>query len=1066
VPDIQQHSMPRPHRDTAAVDSVDFVWSIDAEGRLVYLSEGYVRVTGRPVGTTLGQRLRDLPWFRVSPAMQRYRDAVLTAHRPIRDLRIVTQDRDGAVRLLSVSGQPRFDQNGGLLGYDGIAIDVTDSTQAEAVLDKVARAAGDATGQDYFRGLVRSLAEGLGADLVFVGRLAAEPGGRIVTLAVHTAQGPAANFVYPLAGTPCAEVVGGQVCAHATGVAGRFPLDHGLAERGIDAYCGAPLFDSRGKPLGLLAVAKRTAFDNIDLVRNVLQVFAGRAAAELERETIEASLRESREWLLQSQRLGRTGYVVTDVAAGRVIWSDTMFEIRGVAPRPSFSFAEALAFIHPDDLPLFDAARAQSQLTRGPYDIELRVIRPDGQVIWERSIGLPEFDGDGELARRVVFVQDITERKRAELALRKAEAERRAILDNAPIAIFLKDRDGRYRLVNKRFEQWFGRSQQALEGVSDVELAPPDVVRMSQDTDRQVLRLGANVEYERPTYGSAAADHAVEHIQVTKFPIRGADGDVTGIAGFLSDISARRQAEAALRQSEERFRALIEHSNDLVAIVALDGALRYYSPSVTESLGFGESEFAGRSILDLVHRDDVAHLATALRRIALTPGARETGEGRVRHKDGGWRHIAWSARNAIDVPGVNGVIVNGRDVTAAKRLEEQLLQAQKMEAVGQLAGGIAHDFNNIIGVVLGFAGFLLDDLPQGSRQRGFAERIAKAGDRAKDLVRQILAFSRHSGVERRPEDLARLLEDTADLLRGSLPSSTAFALDPGPGGLVARVNTGQIGQVLLNLCLNANDALRGEPGRIAIVLDRVAPGAVEPTPADGHSVLIGTLDPGRAYARITVSDTGSGMPPEVLRRVFDPFFTTKERGRGTGLGLAVVHGIVTASDGACLVTSRPGAGTTFRIHLPLVAGAQAREARAAARQELRGRERVLVIDDEPDMADMLTIGLDRLGYDTAACTDPREALAAFEADPKAWDVVLCDQVMPHIKGLTLLARLRALNPEVRLVLCTGFSDGTTEDGARRHGVDAFFLKPVTVERLAATIRELRDRPPVAAPPSA
>ncbi len=309
----------------------------------------------------------------------------------------------------------------------------------------------------------------------------------------------------------------------------------------------------------------------------------------------------------------------------------------------------------------------------------------------------------------------------------------------------------------------------------------------------------------------------IKHVEITKFPIRDERGGIIGVAGTIVDTTDRKAAEEALRQSEERFRALVEHSNGVVVIIQPDGTVTYRSPGGIGVLGYPRAEVVGKlNVYDFVHPDDVGELREQLRAIAVTPGGHATSRARARHKDGTWRHIAWTARNAADVPGVEGIIFNAHDVTEARRLEEQLQQAQKMEAVGQLAGGIAHDFNNILGAILGFASFLLEDLPTGTEERGFAQRIITASERAKDLVQQILAFSRRTGVERKPTDLTRVTQETLDLLRASLPSSTQLQVRVAAQPLVADVNAAQISQLVFNLCLNANDALLGEPGRISI----------------------------------------------------------------------------------------------------------------------------------------------------------------------------------------------------------------------------------------------------------
>ncbi|MBV8165373.1 MAG: response regulator, partial [Alphaproteobacteria bacterium] len=397
-----------------------------------------------------------------------------------------------------------------------------------------------------------------------------------------------------------------------------------------------------------------------------------------------------------------------------------------------------------------------------------------------------------------------------------------------------------------------------------------------------------------------------------------------------------------------------------------------------------------------------------------------------------------------------------------RALEAEMRQAAKLEAVGRLAGGIAHDFNNLLGTVLGFAGFLKEDLPRDSVQHEYAMRIAQASEHAKEVVKQLLAFTRTSDVERHVVDLRKLVSESHELIRASLPSSTELMVDAGRRALPVLANSTQIHQILLNLCLNANDALGGEPGRVTVTLTRVAPGSHElatPRPADGVAATSsGHLRAERAYARLTVTDDGAGMDTATVARVFDPFFTTKSPGRGTGLGLAVVHGIVAAYEGAYQVESQLGRGTSFSMFLPLAEDAAAAAVPPRTADAFRGGESILVVDDERDLLDMMCIGLERLGYRTTGCADPLQALETFRAEPGRWAVVVTDEVMPGLKGSALVAKLREIRPDCPIVLCTGFSDGTTERQARQAGAARFFLKPVDPARIAETIRSLLDGP--------
>jgi signal transduction histidine kinase/CheY-like chemotaxis protein len=403
------------------------------------------------------------------------------------------------------------------------------------------------------------------------------------------------------------------------------------------------------------------------------------------------------------------------------------------------------------------------------------------------------------------------------------------------------------------------------------------------------------------------------------------------------------------------------------------------------------------------------------------------------------------------------------DVTERRRIEDQLRQAAKMEAVGRLASGIAHDFNNMIGAIAGFASFLVEDLPPATTQRRFAARIAQVCDHAKEVVKQVLAFGRIGDVERRLLDLRGLIAQDEPLLRSALSPPTRLTVDLGSAPLPMVVNAGQVHQVLLNLCLNANDALDGAPGAITITLARLDPGHPDRRlgSAEGEAGVAcavgGQLDPERSYAAIRVGDTGCGMDQATLDRVFEPFYTTKGPGRGTGLGLAVTHGIVTAYAGAYRAVSRRGEGSVFTIYLPLADASVDTTAPTAIDDALRGPESVLLIDDDADMTEMMSTGLERLGYDVTSSNDPVEALQAFEQDPEAWDIVVTDQAMPGMLGSELATRIKARRPGCPVVIYTGYADRAVDAATREPGsADVTVLKPIEPRRVAEHIRRLLE----------
>ena len=739
-----------------------------------------------------------------------------------------------------------------------------------------------------------------------------------------------------------------------------------------------------------------------------------------------------------------------------------------------------LALIHPDDLATYDVDVNALMAAGEPYLKTLfRLRHADGSWRWIETRGRVVYTAGGAPLRAVGSFGDITERKaaqaalldshrhvvEAEQALRRSEERYALAVDGMREGLF--DHDFRTGTV------WFSSRVHSILELPDGSLngARQLFLSLIHPEDRGPYEASARrAETERRTHNAATvrlkrADGAWRWIAIRGSALYDEAGTVRRAVGSIGDITEQRLAEQALQDSEARFRALIEHSSDVCYIVSRSGTVLYRSPSAGKTFGHTDDEVVGQSAFARLHPDDKPAIAAALR--AHDDKRRHQGTARLRHRDGSWRHVSWACSDATDIPGIEGVVFNVRDVTDAVTMEAQLRQAQKLEAVGRLAGGIAHDFNNILGTIVGFTSFLVEDLPAASSQRDYAQRIAKASDRGKKLVEQILAFSRHSNVDREPTDLARVVSDMHELLEPAIPSSTRLEIVTRSDRLVAQANVGEITQILLNLCLNANDALAGAPGLISVELAAVDPGDADyalfhgdgAEGADGRATW-GSLSADRPYARLCVSDTGPGMDAELLTRIFDPFFTTKEPGRGTGLGLSVVHGIVLSYGGAGAAFSRPGAGTAFTIYLPLVDAEPC--GTPAAPSLCGGTGDVLLVDDDSNLADATAIALERRGYRVVIANDPHRAIATFAETPERWAVVVSDQTMPGMTGLTLHARLAALRADLRFVLCTGFSDGAVEQAAQAAGIDAVFLKPVPTDRLVARIHEIVNGP-VAAP---
>jgi PAS domain S-box-containing protein len=515
---------------------------------------------------------------------------------------------------------------------------------------------------------------------------------------------------------------------------------------------------------------------------------------------------------------------------------------------------------------------------------------------------------------------------------------------------------------------------------------------------------------------------------------------------------ARR--ERALARSWRRYQSMIEHSSDaLILSRPTKGGILYASPATERLFGYRMDELQGREVMDYIHPEYLEIAMRARADLLRTPGKVAVEEVKMVHKDGSWRWIELTRSNLLDEPSVRAVVFNFRDITERKqaeaergRLETRLRQAEKLEAVGRLAGGIAHDFNNILGGILGYAEMLAENAPAGSPLKRYADNVLSGANRASGLVEQILSYSRSQRGKRAPVDLGRVVAETLELVRGSLPHGITLEVEWAESEIFVVGDATQLHQVTMNLCTNACHAMENG-GVLKVVLD------TENLAAD-RNLAHSTLHTGQ-YARLTVSDTGSGMDEATLARIFEPFFTTKEVGKGTGLGLALVYGIVTDSGGAIDVTSAPGRGSRFVIYLPRVEAPAAAEDLAAA-PVVRGRgERVLVVDDEEALVAVTSEVLKRFGYEPVGCSDGEAALAAFESG--RIDAVIADEVMPGLSGTQLALALRRRRADLPIVLVSGYTGPMLSERALAAGVTEILKKPVQSRDIASALARILRR---------
>jgi len=387
---------------------------------------------------------------------------------------------------------------------------------------------------------------------------------------------------------------------------------------------------------------------------------------------------------------------------------------------------------------------------------------------------------------------------------------------------------------------------------------------------------------------------------------------------------------------------------------------------------------------------------------------------------------------------------------ALARSENQLRQVMKLQAIGTLAGGIAHDFNNILFPIVGYTELTMDDIPEGNPSRKNLEEVLKAANRAKKLVQQILAFSRQNDQEFKPLKVQSLIKEALNLLRATIPSSIEFHTSIDDDCRLIKGDPTQIHQVIMNLGTNAYHALQESGGKLEVILKETYLSYEESQQMVGMKV-------GR-HLELTVKDNGHGMTPQVLERIFEPYYTTKEQGKGTGLGLSVIHGIIKNHGGDISVRTQPGVGSTFKVYLPVIDDIDMEIEALETGNKTNGNEHILLIDDEEQIIDIERRILERLGYTVTPITDSEAALEEFKARPDAFDLVITDMTMPKITGDRLAQRLMDINPQIPVILCTGFNEAITEEKALSMGIDKFVMKPIVKDELAHTIRTVLDNP--------
>jgi two-component system cell cycle sensor histidine kinase/response regulator CckA len=766
-----------------------------------------------------------------------------------------------------------------------------------------------------------------------------------------------------------------------------------------------------------------------------------------DRKRTEEALRESRYLLEQAQAVAHVGSWTGGVTPDDpLLYSDECYRIFGLPLGRPTTLESFFLQVHPDDLPRVKEAIRRAELGER-YEAEYRICRPDGELRWAHASAIVERRTPDGSPRMIGVVRDVTERQRALEELRASELRYRRIVETASEGIWTIDADYRTTFMNHRMSEMLGYAPEEVLGRSAFDFMDDDARTDAHEVFER-LRLGNREQLE---FRFKRKDGTDLWSSVQSIPLLDATGCFEGVLGMFTDIAERRSAE----ETCNRLAAIVESCGDAIIGEDLSGMIVSWNRAAHRLFGYTSEEVLGKSAGMLIPADRQNEAIRLFERSRRGEDVEPFETVRLR-KDGSAVPIALTVSPIRDANGrVSGTSGIARDLTdqkraeaALRRSEEQLRQAQKMDAIGSLAGGVAHDFNNLMSIVVGYTSLLLERLPEEASHREEIGEVLRAGERAVALTRQLLAFSRRQVLQPVVLDLDQVVRGFEQMLRRLLEEDIELALiTHAPLGRVA-ADPSQIEQVIMNLVVNARDAMpRG--GTITIEMSNRHLDACQA----GQQI---DMAPG-PYVVLSVTDTGEGIDAAIRERIFEPFFTTKPVGKGTGLGLSTVFGIVRQSGGHVTVESTVGKGTTFRVFLPQCERSIIERASAPAEpKELQGSETVLLVEDDDQVRRLTHTVLRRSGYHVLEAQNSGEALLLSEEYPGRIHLLLTDVIMPRVSGRTLAERLWRARPDMKVLFMSGYADDPVRLKDVLDAGAAFYPKPVVPATLHKKVREVLD----------